>query len=196
MVGTTVKLDFKTEYTLRGQFAKVAVRIDLTKPVKGTVTLDGEKIKVRYEGLPQICISCGRVGHNVLLCLKQCSIGPETASPPTGQMPTSGEAHDTSKATAPESGNAPNNGVGEWVNVQPRARQQYRKTNEVGQKQAQDQMKVRVTNLAFCLIMVVIFIWAHQVLRPNSTYPRTLPAQPPPKSSLVPGNSLINPHHM
>ncbi|KAJ4840063.1 hypothetical protein Tsubulata_011443 [Turnera subulata] len=52
LVGRTVKIDSNTAKSKRGKFAKVAVAIDVTKPLKDTVTLQGETIKVCYEGLP------------------------------------------------------------------------------------------------------------------------------------------------
>ncbi|KAJ4827037.1 hypothetical protein Tsubulata_016312 [Turnera subulata] len=62
-VGSTVKVDINTENPSRAKFAKVAVVVDLMAPLKGTVNLEGETFQVRYEGLPDICGTCGRVGH-------------------------------------------------------------------------------------------------------------------------------------
>ncbi|KAJ4824921.1 hypothetical protein Tsubulata_043846 [Turnera subulata] len=72
MVGSTVRIDVKTESQTRAKFTKVAVAVDLMKPLKGMVRLDNEEYMVSYEGLPQICFSCGRYGHSSLLCSHQC----------------------------------------------------------------------------------------------------------------------------
>ncbi|KAJ8755067.1 hypothetical protein K2173_016666 [Erythroxylum novogranatense] len=68
LLGRTVKIDTNTQQSQRGRFARVAVEIDLTAPVIPIVELEGETIKVTYEGLPQICFECGRVGHGVEIC--------------------------------------------------------------------------------------------------------------------------------
>ncbi|KAJ4823758.1 hypothetical protein Tsubulata_038975 [Turnera subulata] len=84
----------------RGQFAKVAVRIDLTKPVKGTVTLDGEEIKVP-KAAPQASPNTIPTGH------PQISAAKRRAVP----------------------------GLGEWINVQPRAHRSTRKPGDVSHNQ-------------------------------------------------------------
>ncbi|KAJ4823503.1 hypothetical protein Tsubulata_050317 [Turnera subulata] len=58
----------KTESQTRAKFAKVAVAVDLSKPLKGKVKFDGESFKVVYEGISQICFSCGHYGHSAMLC--------------------------------------------------------------------------------------------------------------------------------
>ncbi|KAJ8773828.1 hypothetical protein K2173_008291 [Erythroxylum novogranatense] len=68
LVGTTVKIDSTTQKQQRGKFARVAVEIDLTEPLVSRIELDGEEIKVAFEGLPQICFTCGRVGHSAEIC--------------------------------------------------------------------------------------------------------------------------------
>ena len=68
MVGKTVKVDLNTQLAARGKFARVAVEIDLNKPLVSRFTLDGEIQRIEYEGLPQVCFHCGRVGHSILFC--------------------------------------------------------------------------------------------------------------------------------
>ncbi|KAJ4827546.1 hypothetical protein Tsubulata_033688 [Turnera subulata] len=48
-VGSTVKVDINIENLNRAKFAKVAVCVDLTQPLAGTVCLEGETFQVRYE---------------------------------------------------------------------------------------------------------------------------------------------------
>ena len=67
-VGKPLKVDLNTQLATRGKFARVAVEIDLTKPLLSQFTLDEENQKIEYEGLPQVCFHCGRVGHNMLFC--------------------------------------------------------------------------------------------------------------------------------
>ncbi|KAJ8773306.1 hypothetical protein K2173_028483 [Erythroxylum novogranatense] len=81
LVGRTVKIDNHTQLSQRGKFARVAVDVDLSAPLCPCVELDGEIIRVAYEGLPQICFECGRVGHGA----PTCPIKP--ARPPVSVQP-------------------------------------------------------------------------------------------------------------
>ena len=64
----TIKIDVNTSNVQRGKFARVAVNIDLAKPLLSKIWLDGSWQRIEYEGLPQICFSCGRVGHSSVTC--------------------------------------------------------------------------------------------------------------------------------
>ncbi|CAL1368215.1 unnamed protein product [Linum trigynum] len=63
LIGRTVKLDYHTETLQRGKFARIAIELDMTKPLPTKVYLDGASQQVVYENLPQICYDCGRIGH-------------------------------------------------------------------------------------------------------------------------------------
>ncbi|KAJ4836438.1 hypothetical protein Tsubulata_045150 [Turnera subulata] len=68
----------------RGQFARVAVDVDLLSPLKGKVELDGELLRVSYEGLPQVCYVCGCVGHPTIACPRRApsaSVGASEGAP-------------------------------------------------------------------------------------------------------------------
>ncbi|KAJ8900648.1 hypothetical protein K2173_025425 [Erythroxylum novogranatense] len=58
-VGQTIKINEITLQTQRGRFVHVAVDIEITVPLCTTVELDGETVLVVYEGLWQICFTCG-----------------------------------------------------------------------------------------------------------------------------------------
>ncbi|KAJ4826292.1 hypothetical protein Tsubulata_042945 [Turnera subulata] len=78
VVGSTVKIDTMTEKAKRGKFAKLAVAVDLTQPLKGVVRLDEKDIQVSYEGLPTICFTCGRIDHSPLVCpMRSRALGKE-----------------------------------------------------------------------------------------------------------------------
>ncbi|KAJ4850825.1 hypothetical protein Tsubulata_037031 [Turnera subulata] len=53
LVGRTTKIDIKTHTAERGQYAKVVVEVDLTKPLKGKVLFEKRLYNVSYEGLPK-----------------------------------------------------------------------------------------------------------------------------------------------
>ncbi|KAL8160794.1 LOW QUALITY PROTEIN: hypothetical protein V2J09_012283 [Rumex salicifolius] len=42
--------------------------VDLTKPLKGTIRIEGVKYFLDYEGLNLICHKCGRYGHVITQC--------------------------------------------------------------------------------------------------------------------------------
>ncbi|KAI9105114.1 hypothetical protein K1719_022830 [Acacia pycnantha] len=61
--GDVIRVDYNTDSGDRGKFARLAVSIDLTKPLTSRIQVDGELILVEYEGLPSICFNCGRYSH-------------------------------------------------------------------------------------------------------------------------------------
>ncbi|KAK0591926.1 hypothetical protein LWI29_010382 [Acer saccharum] len=68
MLGSTYKVDPITESQARGRFARICIEIDITKPLKGSLSVEERTIKVEYENLGLICFNCGRVGHSKELC--------------------------------------------------------------------------------------------------------------------------------
>ncbi|KAJ8751594.1 hypothetical protein K2173_016843 [Erythroxylum novogranatense] len=75
MVGKTVRLDENTLQQLRGRYARLAVEVDLSSPLRTIVELDGELMQVQYKGLPQLCFQCGKVDHATETC-SHCPHGP------------------------------------------------------------------------------------------------------------------------
>ncbi|KAI9113659.1 hypothetical protein K1719_015586 [Acacia pycnantha] len=61
--GEVFKVDYNTDSGDHGKFARIAVVIDLTKPLISKIQVDGELIFVEYGGLPSICFNCGLYGH-------------------------------------------------------------------------------------------------------------------------------------
>ncbi|KAA3472094.1 leucine-rich repeat receptor-like protein kinase PEPR2 [Gossypium australe] len=77
-IGKVVRLDFNTDSRIRGQFARMAVYINLDKPLTGQVLVNGIKQRVEYEALPTICFNCGKYGHTKEICPSaQTKIAPE-----------------------------------------------------------------------------------------------------------------------
>ncbi|MBA0876882.1 hypothetical protein Goshw_022427 [Gossypium schwendimanii] len=62
-VGKVVKLDMNTDNRTRGRFARLAVYVDLEKPLVSYILINGQKQNVEYESLSTICFHCGRFGH-------------------------------------------------------------------------------------------------------------------------------------
>ncbi|XP_018466068.2 uncharacterized protein LOC108837533 [Raphanus sativus] len=69
-LGKPVKVDLTTLNFERARFARICVEVNLQKPLKGSILINGDRYFVSYEGLPQICSSCGMFGHLVHMCPK------------------------------------------------------------------------------------------------------------------------------
>ncbi|QHO31323.1 hypothetical protein S83_026012 [Arachis hypogaea] len=68
IIGRTIKVDSNTADIARGKYARICVELDLTKPLVSHYMINGVKLVVEYEGLHQVCFSCGRVGHDIGTC--------------------------------------------------------------------------------------------------------------------------------
>ncbi|XP_039014276.1 uncharacterized protein LOC120144230 [Hibiscus syriacus] len=62
-IGRVIKFDYNTKAGERGKFARIAVVIDLNKPLIPCVGIYDFIQKIEYEGLQQICFKCGTYGH-------------------------------------------------------------------------------------------------------------------------------------
>ncbi|MBA0819528.1 hypothetical protein Gohar_028444 [Gossypium harknessii] len=60
--------DLQTDNRTRGRFARLAVFINLDKPLVSQVLVDGAVQRVKYEALPTVCFCCGKYGHVKELC--------------------------------------------------------------------------------------------------------------------------------
>ncbi|CAA7030619.1 unnamed protein product [Microthlaspi erraticum] len=69
-LGKPVKVDLTTMNFERARFARVCVEVNLAKPLKGTILINGDRYFVAYEGLNVICSGCGLYGHLVHNCPK------------------------------------------------------------------------------------------------------------------------------
>lgn len=68
-----IKVDLTTVRVERARFARVCVEVNLKKPLKGTIMVNGERDYVSYEGLSNICPTCGVFGHMVSVFPKRAS---------------------------------------------------------------------------------------------------------------------------
>lgn len=75
-LGKPVKVEITTLNFERARFARVCVEVNLTKPLKSTVVINGDRYFVSYEGLPNICSYCGLYGHLVHSCPKVTATSP------------------------------------------------------------------------------------------------------------------------
>ncbi|KAL4291217.1 hypothetical protein GQ457_14G013430 [Hibiscus cannabinus] len=68
LIGTVVKIDYNTEAGERGKFARLALLVDLSKPLLSCIRIDGSLQRLEYEGLQNICYDCGIYGHSKEYC--------------------------------------------------------------------------------------------------------------------------------
>ncbi|KAL5857254.1 hypothetical protein ACOSQ3_004712 [Xanthoceras sorbifolium] len=64
MLGSTCKVDPITVMQTRGRYVRLCVEIDISKPFRGTLIIDGRPIHVEYENLGTICFNCRCYGNN------------------------------------------------------------------------------------------------------------------------------------
>lgn len=67
-LGNPLRVDLFTLRFERARYARVCVAVDLSKSLKGSVMVNGERYFVAYEGLTNICSKCGVYGHLVHGC--------------------------------------------------------------------------------------------------------------------------------
>ena len=67
-IGKVLRVDRTTAQADRGQFTRISVEIDLTKPLLSKFWLKGKIWKVQYEGTKLICYKCGMMGHSTEHC--------------------------------------------------------------------------------------------------------------------------------
>ena len=67
-LGKPLRVDGTTLQFERARFARICIEVDLKKPLKGSILINGERSYVSYEGLNNICSTCGVYGHLVTAC--------------------------------------------------------------------------------------------------------------------------------
>ncbi|KAL4304528.1 hypothetical protein GQ457_10G007360 [Hibiscus cannabinus] len=67
-IGKVVRVDYNTSEGKRGRFARLAIMVDLGKPLISWIIIDGHRQDIEYEGLPTICFKCGKYGHAKEFC--------------------------------------------------------------------------------------------------------------------------------
>ncbi|CAL1402103.1 unnamed protein product [Linum trigynum] len=123
LIGRTIKLDYHTINRQRRKFARLAVEIDMSKPLVPRIFLDDQWQKVVYENLPTACFECGKVGHKSDDCpLLRPAI-------PSVQLFGAGEQNPASPVTV---GKEDQPGFGPWMLVSKKSRRKSRDTAKKG----------------------------------------------------------------
>ncbi|KAH1097120.1 hypothetical protein J1N35_014041 [Gossypium stocksii] len=68
MVGPVVILDVYMDCARRGRFVRLAVYVDLRKPLVSKVQINAHLQRVEYKALPNIYFQCGMYRHAVDVC--------------------------------------------------------------------------------------------------------------------------------
>ncbi|CAI0446447.1 unnamed protein product [Linum tenue] len=118
LIGRTIKLDYHTEQGQRGKFARIAIELDMSKPLRPRIRLDGFWQKVVYENLPNACFQCGIVGHSETSC--------PTLNRPVVPVAPCAELLPPSSPEPPSETEAPA-GFGPWMQVTRKSRKPERK---------------------------------------------------------------------
>ncbi|CAL1374354.1 unnamed protein product [Linum trigynum] len=121
LIGRTVKLDYHTENMERGKFARIAVELDMTKPLATRIRLDGFWQPVLYENLPEICFECGRIGHTEESCSRRMCNSANTTPPDANPLCSVEESSPSSESPA---------GYGPWMQVTRKSKKQNRKVTQ------------------------------------------------------------------
>ncbi|CAN1187910.1 hypothetical protein LINPERHAP2_LOCUS39002 [Linum perenne] len=67
-IGKTVRIDHTTLEGSRGNFARICVEVDLSKPLLSKYRLRRQIRRIEYEGLHVICFNCDCYGHKDEAC--------------------------------------------------------------------------------------------------------------------------------
>ncbi|KAJ4837427.1 hypothetical protein Tsubulata_012759 [Turnera subulata] len=120
LVGNSVRIDQATRDHQRGRFAKIAVEVDLTNPLKGTIRFRGKEQKVIYEGLPTLCYQCGSANHTMEACSARSQ---SSAHKPSSSDDAPGADKGKEKVGTQSTGGSDHRtGAGAWMNAPVRQR--------------------------------------------------------------------------
>ena len=122
-IGTALKIDEMTLRRARTMFARMCVEIDLESPLIPSYNVDGNSLRIEYEGLHLICFHCGKFGH----AIEQCPV--KRAQEVDKEKENRGNEAMQVEMIAGENGGQVPQKYGEWMFVQD-----PRKGRKVSQK--------------------------------------------------------------
>ncbi|KAK9019343.1 hypothetical protein V6N11_053868 [Hibiscus sabdariffa] len=120
-ISHVVKIDYQTESGRRGRFARMAVKIDLRKPLISKLIINGKIQIVEYESLPTVCFHCGKYGHSQETCP---DINVEPGEKDTNQQPN------MTHTKLPQPTIIDKSPFGPWMVVEKRQRRTLRKPSD------------------------------------------------------------------
>ncbi|CAL1374381.1 unnamed protein product [Linum trigynum] len=123
LIGKPIRVDKATEEGARGNYARVCVEVDLSKPLLAKYKVEGIKYRIQYEGLDKICTECGRYGRSTDQCDCKEPIVPETVVETVEVVPET-----QVEETRPEPA------YGDWMMVKKKERRPAYRAYEAGYK--------------------------------------------------------------
>ncbi|KDO44000.1 hypothetical protein CISIN_1g046515mg, partial [Citrus sinensis] len=126
IISPVIKIHYNTIMAQRGKFARLAVELDLPKPLVSQFNLEGRIQKVEYENLPMICFGCGKFGYFKYACFDSADINDMAKDNPAPPTETEGQA-----VVVAEASDCREPKFGSWMMVarQPRPRKVLVKDN-------------------------------------------------------------------
>ncbi|KAJ4825192.1 hypothetical protein Tsubulata_035063 [Turnera subulata] len=161
-IGCFIRMDYSTQKTERGRFAKATVELDLSTPLQTETCVGGVWYTIMYENIPQVCFECGRAGHAMSSCPSKLQA---TSAPNPKAAATS--ACDTAMVTTSEvqvaalsgTDGAAGRGVsnskyGDWILVPPKVRQPAKKPTQVQSKGTKNGPRVQTSGSRYGALAV------------------------------------------
>ncbi|KAJ4849619.1 hypothetical protein Tsubulata_044565 [Turnera subulata] len=129
-IGRFIRVDYSTQKTERGRFAKAAVELDLSAPLQTETCVDGVWYSIMYEHIPLVCFECGRAGHAMASCPSKLQTAPDLSKQPTATSamdteipPQAGVPRaSASNVETVEAGATPKPKYREWILVPPKVK--------------------------------------------------------------------------
>ena len=121
-IGRVLKIDNTTKNVERGQYTRMCVEVDLTKPLLSKFRLSGRVWGIQYEGLKMICFKCGKQGHKEDACMIDTD---------TSQVESSHKSN-TSTGNDRSSSEVQNRSYGSWMLVKKPARRTHGRSQPTG----------------------------------------------------------------
>ncbi|XP_038992295.1 uncharacterized protein LOC120115752 [Hibiscus syriacus] len=86
-IDPVARIDYQTDSGRRGRFARMAITLDINKPLISKILISERVQIVKYEALPHICFICEKYGHGSEMC-PSTNINKQTVTPPPTVTPT------------------------------------------------------------------------------------------------------------
>ncbi|CAN1148093.1 hypothetical protein LINPERHAP2_LOCUS16254 [Linum perenne] len=67
-IGKTIRIDYTTLQGNRGNYARICVEVDISKPLLSKYRMRRRVRRIEYEGLHTVCFNCGCYGHQLEAC--------------------------------------------------------------------------------------------------------------------------------
>ncbi|KAK7351113.1 hypothetical protein VNO77_10303 [Canavalia gladiata] len=131
-IGKAIKVDEMTLRRARTMYARMCVEIDLNAPLVPAYEVDENLLKIEYEGLHQICFSCGKFGHEESHC-------PKKKEELQNKSMLGGGQNQTKDGEGPQTEVGGGNGYGEWMKVNDQRKGRKRGQRESSKKSSEGQ---------------------------------------------------------